>query len=76
MKPMKYSPTARTARSLVLAFVAATLATDASRATPYATSLTNNAGTVSFRLNETTGTNDTVKIIWNGGVRARRKLRP
>src|SRR5467141_5251082 len=33
-------------------------------ATPYATSLTNNGdGTVSFRLNQTTGTNDLVHVI-------------
>src|SRR5882672_3411059 len=33
-------------------------------ATPYATSLTNNGdGTVSFRLNQTTGTNDLVQVI-------------
>ena len=34
------------------------------QATPYATSLTNNAGTVSFRLNEAA---DQVTIIGNGG---------
>lgn len=32
---------------------------------PYATCLTNSAGTVSFRLNEAA---DTVKITWNGGA--------
>jgi hypothetical protein len=37
-------------------------------ATPYATSLTNNAGVVSFRLNQTTGTNDTVQVISSGGT--------
>jgi hypothetical protein len=34
-------------------------------ATPYATCLTNNAGIISFRLNEAA---DTVKITWNGGA--------
>lgn len=38
------------------------------QATPYATSLTNNAGVVSFRLNQTTGTNDTVLVISSGGT--------
>lgn len=36
-------------------------------ATPYATSLTNAAGVVSFRLNQTTATNDTVLVISSGG---------
>src|SRR5262245_6654364 len=34
-------------------------------ATPYATSLTNDAGTISFRLNESA---DNVKVISNGGA--------
>src|SRR5262249_50643214 len=37
-------------------------------ATPYASSLTNSAGVVSFRLNQTTGTNDTVQVISGGGA--------
>src|SRR5690349_10295 len=37
-------------------------------ATPYATSLTNNSGVVSFRLNETTGTNDSVKVTINAST--------
>lgn len=38
-------------------------------ATPYATSLTNNGtGTISFRLNQTTGTNDLVQVISSGGT--------
>jgi hypothetical protein len=41
-----------------------TLANSAS-ARPYATCLTNNAGVISFRLNEAA---DSVKVIWNGGV--------
>ncbi len=36
-------------------------------ATPYATGLTNDAGVVSFRLNQTTSTNDTVLVISSGG---------
>ena len=38
------------------------------QATPYATSLTNNAGVVSFRLNQTTATNDTVLVISSGAT--------
>ena len=34
-------------------------------ATPYASSLTNDNGTVSFRLNESA---DNVKVVWNGGL--------
>jgi hypothetical protein len=37
-------------------------------ATPYATCLTNNAGVVSFRLNQTTTTNDTIWVISGGGT--------
>lgn len=52
--------------------LAAALAVGASAtvalATPYATSLTNNAGVVSFRLNQTTATNDTVWVISNGNT--------
>lgn len=35
------------------------------QATPYASNLTNNNGTVSFRLNESA---DNVKVLWNGGA--------
>ena len=52
-------------RGLVLALAATVLASYVATATPYATCLTNTAGTVSFRLNEAA---DTVKIIWNGGA--------
>src|SRR4051812_18260462 len=38
------------------------------KATPYATSLTNDAGVVSFRLNQTTSTNDRVLVISSGGT--------
>lgn len=37
-------------------------------ANPFASSLTNNAGVVSFRLNQTTTTNDLVQIISSGGT--------
>ena len=41
------------------------LAPVAALATPYATCLTNDAGTISFRLNESA---DSVKVVWNGGA--------
>src|SRR6266516_3463088 len=56
--------TGRLLAALATTCLAGTLAT----ATPYATSLTNNAGVVSFRLNQTTGTNDTVLVISGGGT--------
>jgi hypothetical protein len=52
-------------RGLVLALAATVLASYVATATPYATCLTNTAGTVSFRLNEAA---DTVKVIWAGGA--------
>ena len=52
-------------RGLVLAVAATVLSSYVVTATPYATCLTNNAGTVSFRLNEAA---DTVKVFWNGGA--------
>lgn len=48
---------------LVAAWLA--LGPAAALATPYATSLTNESGTVSFRLNESA---DNVKVVWNGGA--------
>ncbi len=51
-----------------LAIFLALLTATGARATPYATSLTNNAGVVSFRLNQTTSTNDTVLVISSGGT--------
>jgi hypothetical protein len=54
-----------TLRGLVLALAATVLASHVASATPYATCLTNNAGTVSFRLNESGGS---VKVIGNGGA--------
>ncbi len=53
-------PTTRVGTALVFAAFSSHLL----HATPYATCLTNNGdGTISFRLNQTTGTNDTVAII-------------
>src|SRR5262249_14183876 len=44
--------------------LAAVLAASVAHATPYATCLTNNGnGSISFRLNQTTGTNDLVQVI-------------
>src|SRR5436309_11883116 len=51
-----------------LAIISALLTAAGGKATPYATSLTNNAGVVSFRLNQTTSTNDTVLVISSGGA--------
>ncbi|MCX6885618.1 MAG: hypothetical protein NTX27_11300 [Verrucomicrobia bacterium] len=45
--------------------IASLLLAQSAFATPYASSLTNNGGTVSFRLNEAA---DNVRIIWNGGA--------
>jgi hypothetical protein len=57
------------ARGLTLALIAAALAPVLVQATPYATSLTNNGdGSISFRLNQTTGTNDLVQVISGGGT--------
>ena len=54
---------------MVLMVLMATLAPVLVRATPYATSLTNNGdGSISFRLNQTTGTNDLVQVISGGGT--------
>src|SRR5258708_4567128 len=53
-----------TLRRLILGLAVAMLCSHSIMATPYATSLTNNGdGTVSFRLNQTTGTNDLVQVI-------------
>src|SRR6266404_29925 len=49
---------------LILGLAVTMLCSHSIMATPYATSLTNNGdGTVSFRLNQTTGTNDLVQVI-------------
>ena len=65
MKMMTNPPTRSTLRGLVLALATTMLSGYVVTATPYATCLTNTAGTVSFRLNEAA---DTVKVIWNGGA--------
>ncbi len=65
MKMKKNHHNRTTTRGLILALALAGLSTRVATAHPYATCLTNNAGTVSFRLNEAA---DTVRIIWNGGA--------
>ena len=46
---------------------AAVLTTGVAQATPYATCLTNNGdGSITFRLNQDTGTNDLVQVIFGG----------
>src|SRR5580765_3027158 len=63
---MKFiNPTPVQLRTFVAALLASTFAAGIANATPYATSLTNNAGTVSFRLNEAA---DAVFIIGNSGT--------
>lgn len=62
---MKKSPLTVIALRLTVALAVAASATTA-RATPYATSLTNNAGIVSFRLNQTLDTNDTMYVLSSG----------
>ena len=51
--------------SAVAALVASVLLPSISRATPYASGLTNSGGTISFFLNEDA---DNVKVIFNGGA--------
>jgi len=60
----KLPPPARLLAAGCLSLGLLALATTA-HARPYATSLTNNAGVISFRLNESA---DSVKVIWNGGT--------
>ena len=56
-------------RGLALALAVTALSSYVATATPYATSLTNNGdGSVSFRLNQTTSTNDSVWVISGGGA--------
>ncbi|MBC8002865.1 MAG: hypothetical protein H7X97_09795, partial [Opitutaceae bacterium] len=62
MKTLKMFP--RWSRATAC-FVILILAQTAVHATPYATGLTNNAGVVSFRLNEPAGN---VRIVYNGGA--------
>jgi len=68
MKSMKVTFIRPTDRGLVLALAVAGLSSYIATATPYATCLTNNGnGSVSFRLNQTTTTNDSAWVI-SGGV--------
>jgi len=68
MKLIKHIRVHPAARRLLAALATTCFAGSLAIATPYATSLTNNAGVVSFRLNQTTGTNDTVLVISSGGA--------
>ena len=63
MKVMKNILARPTLQGLAIGLAATALSSYIASATPYATSLTNNGnGSVSFRLNQTTTTNDTVWI--------------
>jgi len=54
---------------VAFALAAIALSSHLATASPYATCLTNNGdGSISFRLNQTTGTNDTVWVISGGGT--------
>src|ERR1035438_4682164 len=53
-----------TLRGLVLALAVTVLSSYVARAVPYASCITNNAGTVSYYLNEAA---DDVKVIFDGG---------
>jgi hypothetical protein len=66
--PMKFLRSSIIPLNLALACACGFIASQSAQATPYATSLTNNSGVVSFRLNETTGTNDSVKVIINAST--------
>src|ERR1035441_8127272 len=63
MKTMKNLPTWPTLRGLVLALAVIVLSSYVATATPYATCLTNNAGMISFRLNQAA---DDVQVVTNG----------
>src|SRR4051794_37256812 len=65
---MKKIPIHPILQRLVLPCALASLSAQVAMATPYATSLTNSAGTVSFRLNQTLGINDSVWVISSGGT--------
>jgi len=67
MKNIHHFCTRPTLRGLVLALATTALSSFIATATPYATSLTNNGdGSVSFRLNQTTTTNDSAWVISSG----------
>src|SRR6266436_8904708 len=69
MKFSIHSSLSLSARALLPGLALTVLTGYVAVATPYATSITNDgSGIVSFRLNQTTGTNDLVQIISNGGV--------
>jgi len=52
--------------------IAMMLAACLALAPPYATCLTNHAGTISFRRNESA---NSVQVVWNGGARATTSVR-
>jgi hypothetical protein len=64
MNKMNPSLLRSTLRGLVLALVATVLASFTARAVPYASCITNNAGSVSYYLNESA---DSVTVIFDGG---------
>ena len=69
MKSMRKTSIRPTVRGLVFALAVSALSAHVATATPYATSLTNNGdGSISFRLNQTTATNDSVWVISGGGT--------
>lgn len=62
---MKKSPLSKCGARLAPMFALLAAGTFSALATPYATCLTNNAGIISFRLNQT---NAEVHVIYNGGA--------
>ncbi len=68
MKPATKNLIPFAVRPWALTTCALALASQLAPATPYATSLTNDSGIVSFRLNQTTGTNDTVLVLSSSGT--------
>src|ERR1035437_8368719 len=69
MKSMKKTTIRPTVRGLVLALAGLALSSYVATATPYATCLTNNGdGSVSFRLNQTTTSNDSAWGDFRGGT--------
>lgn len=68
MKLMKIPLTGSTLQGVALALAVGAVSSQVATAHPYATSLTNNAGIVSFRLNEDVYTNGSVRVVGNGGT--------
>ena len=68
MKKMNKFLIRPTVRGWVLGLAATALSSYVATAMPYATSLTNSGGVVSFRLNQTTATNDIVMVLSSGGA--------